>query len=322
MKRKKSSDHNFQMNFWSGFRDSINASYLRGFFDAEGSIRKARPHVSLSNTDVKLMDKVVDFLSANDFKFQAKMRSTPSRKLPYCEIDIMGFAQVYKWFSTIGNCLDRKLATWETLNKSYPYRNPLPFNLQIPVWDIDIDYIRGFFDGEGTLVYIRRTHSIVLRIAITDYDLLRNIHRFLLSLGLPFAFREFGSATNKGYKQQWEVSISNFGLIEKWFGLIGTSSYKHFNKWHQFQELHRIRKLVDSLGRKIPFRKKPRIANISQEEKMRLLLLYQCGLTSRQIADKLNRSVTCIYNIKHEFRIPVPEAGRANLKLHEGQMLG
>lgn len=172
-------------------------------------------------------------------------------------------------------------------------------------------------------MYTRRTHSIVLRIAITDYDLLRNIHRFLLSLGLPFAFREFGSATNKGYKQQWEVSISNFALIEKWFGLIGTSSYKHFNKWHQFQELHRIRKLVDSLGRKIPFRKKPRISNITQEERMEVLLLCQCGLTSRQIADKLNRSRFCIWNIKHELGIPITnKGGRGNLKLHDGQMLG
>gem|GEM_PF-3688422 len=49
----------------------------------------------------------------------------------------------------------------------------------------------------------------------------------------------------------------------------------------------------------------------------------QGGLTTRQIARKLNRSVTCIYNVKHGFGIPVPKkGGRGKARLHKGQMLG
>ena len=229
MKHQRHYDNNFQMQFWSGFHDSINTSYLRGFFDAEGSIRKTKPHISLGNTDIELMERIIDLLCAIGFKVSVRNKTTPSNAVPYCEIDIFGFAQVYEWFSLIGSCLERKIANWEAINKSYPYRNSLAYDLGIPQWRIDADYMRGFFDGEGSLVYTPRTHSIRLRIAITDYELLFNIHKFLVGLGLPFAFRDNPSA-NKGNKRIWSVDIGNFGLVEKWFDIIGTSSSKHLHR--------------------------------------------------------------------------------------------
>ncbi len=116
--------------------------------------------------------------------------------------------------------------------KSHSVEIPLPI-----LWGgdsiIQAAFIRGFFDGDGSLTFYKRpgptysgfnqTHHVYPRIEITSVSIkmIQQLHVLLLRLGI------FGTINSKFPKKggpSWCIYVRGKTMLERWMSLIGTNN--------------------------------------------------------------------------------------------------
>ena len=89
---------------------------------------------------------------------------------------------------------------------------------------VNLDYIRGFADGEGCVYFRKRGNTLEKAIQIfnTDYKLVRKISNVLNKVGIKHIIVR--RITSKNYKTCWAIYIRTYGAIKRYYELIGFCS--------------------------------------------------------------------------------------------------
>lgn len=100
------------------------------------------------------------------------------------------------------------------------------------VSDVDLGWIAGFFDGEGTVVLSKGKRTAPhLNIAIvnTDLALLQKAQSILDALEIDNSLKP--AASKPGYKQMYRLYVGNSPGVQKFFARVPTLSEAKRNKF-------------------------------------------------------------------------------------------
>ena len=160
-RRKAPDNRKYKINDFYFDTQSSNMAYIMGFWAADGNISKDenRLDLELSKEDYEILEKIREELS--------------------CERPI-------KVYQCANGYIKNKLLFWskhikETFlkygivpNKTYSENFQPPYKLDKKYW---IDYIRGFFDGDGC---IKKGTSLSFEINSTNLDILKSFQQYFL----------------------------------------------------------------------------------------------------------------------------------------------
>lgn len=139
------------------------------------------------------------------------------------------------------------------------------------------EYIKGFFDGEGSVNIVNPR----IVITNTNFDLLNQISIFLKKQNIDHFLIYFDSK-NKKHRNYWRIIINKITEIEKYYKKIGINDCAKKEK-------------VEFL-----LSKSSKIKNIKNKEKIKKL--YWKGLSVRKIARKLEISPSTVFRYIEKYK--------------------
>jgi len=112
---------------------------------------------------------------------------------------------------------------------------------------VNLDYIRGFADGEGCVYFQRKGNTLLKTIQIfnTDYKLIRKISNVLNKAGIKHTIVR--RIKGRNYKTCWIIYIRTYSAIKRYHELIGFCSsdkQRKLEKIIKFGEEKGYRKLA------------------------------------------------------------------------------
>jgi len=141
--------------------ESPNMAYILGFWAADGNVHSTenRLDLELQEEDAEILEKIrVELNSERPIKYYSCINGNHKSKL-------------YFWSSKI----KKKMAEYGIVpNKTYSEDFHAPYKLNKEYW---IDYIRGFFDGDGC---VKKTTSLTFELNSVNKQFLLDIQKFLL----------------------------------------------------------------------------------------------------------------------------------------------
>lgn len=142
-------------------KESPNMAYIMGFWAADGNVSSTenRLDLELASVDREILEKINKELdNARPIKIYQCANGYEKNKVLF-------------WSENIKN----KFKEYGIVpNKTYSKDFTLPFKLNKKYW---IDYIRGFFDGDGC---VKKTgYSLTFDLNCTNLDFLKGIQSFL-----------------------------------------------------------------------------------------------------------------------------------------------
>lgn len=147
--------------------ESSNMAWLLGFLASDGNIKKNRNEIciTLSKVDKEILYKIKDELSI--------------------ETDIKDYisSNGYESSSLRWTCQEHKedLKKYSIIpNKTFILQPPIELNSKY--W---IDYIRGFFDGDGSINFLNNNKSLRWQVCSASKDIIIFILNVLESYGIP-----------------------------------------------------------------------------------------------------------------------------------------
>lgn len=107
----------------------LNASYIRGFYDADGSVclnNRGRGQVALVNTDYDLLLRIAAWLKVRDYnysitkvKYDGRWHFKTSKQI--YRLDIHEFRSIEKFFKEVGTCMQSRWDTWLKIKEAKRY---------------------------------------------------------------------------------------------------------------------------------------------------------------------------------------------------------
>ena len=105
-------------------------------------------------------------------------------------------------------------------------------------FEITDDYLRGFFDGEGSLEVSRYKNSYRTQLSFSNtcLPLMEAIFEYLRGRGFhPSIY--YRTPKKEGHKSYSIISFSNFANIEHWFSTIGSCHPLKLKKWEELKSI-------------------------------------------------------------------------------------
>jgi len=90
---------------------------------------------------------------------------------------------------------------------------------------VNLDYIRGFADGEGCVYFRKRGNALygkMIQICNTDYKMIREISNVLNKAGIKHTIVR--RIRSRNYKTCWIIYIRTYSAIKRYHELIGFCS--------------------------------------------------------------------------------------------------
>lgn len=148
---------------------SPNMAYILGFITADGNIKKKRPYISieLNPKDEHILQEILNEIYP-DGKIYRSSKYNKKRNMIYYASSIVLYSQYMK----------DKLKEYSVFpNKTGKHQ----INFKIPK-KYQRDYVRGFFDGDGS-VSIQRGNSYKSTFCCQSGKFLKKLHKMIGSLG-------------------------------------------------------------------------------------------------------------------------------------------
>ena len=119
------------------------------------------------------------------------------------------------------------------------------------MFEINADYLRGFFDGEGFLQQAR-VGQVQLVLSNTQKELMEAIHAWLVEQSYSAKLTaEKPKLLTK--TQAYRIDIQEYWSVEKWFAEIGSNRSDMWTKWGEIREgKHRPKRINYPIYRKRP----------------------------------------------------------------------
>ena len=161
--------------------------YLLGFFYADASISKYSLTISLSIKDKIFLDKIANIFGLVTKEYNSKIKEKIYKSI---RLIIYGKSNLNIWK---GLGLEQN-KTLKTTTSNIFDNIPLQFKR---------DFIRGFFDGDGSIFKLKNQNSHFFSITSTNFNLLKSIKDFLQSYNVTLNLKQEKTVfrlTKKGNK--------------------------------------------------------------------------------------------------------------------------
>lgn len=109
--------------------------------------------------------------------------------------------------------------------------------------NINADYLRGFFDGEGCL-RSNRPGSVQLVLSNTCHALLWQVFNWLLERDYNASFSEEKPKPLTKIPA-YRIDIQEYASVLKWFKEIGSNRSDMWEKWEQIQQVKQTCKRIN-----------------------------------------------------------------------------
>jgi intein-encoded DNA endonuclease-like protein len=117
---------------------------------------------------------------------------------------------------------------------------------------INEDYIRGFFDGEGSVLFSKQRSYYRVRVQVSNtcLSILEAVYEFLTTKGYHVSLVPWKIHPNKKHMPLWELYISRWDDVVRFYQEIGTDHPNKRAKFEAIMAYNKTRKLRYPTGGK------------------------------------------------------------------------